>query len=49
VDIKKLKEQIISNSLSNDFLVLVCEENFFVANQYISRICQNRHCQETCV
>lgn len=49
MDIKKLKEQIISNSLSNDFLVLVCEENFFVANQYISRICQNRHCQETCV
>ncbi len=46
MDIKKLKENILNNSLSDDFLVLVCEDNFFIANQYIAKICQNRHCQE---
>lgn len=49
MDIKKLKENILNNSLTDDFLVLVCEENFFVANQYVSKICQNRFCQETYV
>lgn len=49
MDIKKLKENILNNSLSDDFLVMICEDNFFVANQYINKICQNKHCQENYV
>lgn len=49
MDVKKLKENILNNSLSDDFLILLCEENFFVADQYVSRICQNKHCQENYV
>ena len=49
MDVKKLKESILNNSLSDDFLILLCEENFFVADQYVSKICQNKHCQENYV
>lgn len=49
MDVKKLKENILNNSLSDDFLILLCEENFFVADQYVSKICQNKHCQENYV
>lgn len=49
MDIRKLKENILNKSLSDDFLVLVCEDNFFIADQYVSKICQNKGCQENYV
>lgn len=49
MNIKKLKENILNNALSDDFLVMICEDNFFVADQYITKICQNKHCQENYV
>lgn len=36
--LQELKTDIINNSLSDDLLVLVCEENTFLANQYIDEI-----------
>lgn len=39
--IVELKQAILDKTLSNDFLILVCPENYFIANQYIEAICQN--------
>lgn len=49
MNVKMLKEQILNNSLSDDFLVLVCEDNFFIAEQYITKLCQIKHYTENFV
>ena len=40
--LKELKTEILENTLSDDFLVLLCEDSYFVADQYIDAICRNR-------
>lgn len=37
----ELKEKIENESLSNDFLILLCSENHFVADQYVEAIAKN--------
>lgn len=40
--LEELKNSILDNTLSDDFLILRCEDNFFIANQYVDLICKNK-------
>ena len=39
----ELKNAILNNKLSDEFLVLVCPENYFIADQYVNEICSRKH------
>lgn len=41
----ELKTKIKTNSLSDDFLIFVCKENFFIAKQYVEAISKNANKQ----
>ena len=41
--LSELKEKIKNNTLSDDFLILLCEENHFIADQYAEAISRNRN------
>lgn len=38
VDFKNI---VLSNNLPNDFIILKCADDTFIANQYIEAICNN--------
>lgn len=38
--IEELKQAVTSGTLPSDFLVLVCDGNYFLADQYIDTLCQ---------
>lgn len=40
--LEELKKDILEDTLSDDFLILECEENYFIANQYVDMICKNK-------
>lgn len=42
--LQQLKNQIENNILSDDLLILVCEENHFIAQQYVEAICKYKGC-----
>lgn len=42
--IQELKTQIENKTLSDDFLILVCEQNHFLADQYVEAIANFRNC-----
>lgn len=42
--LKELKQNILEGKLSNDFLILKCSDNHFIADQYLSEICSINGC-----
>lgn len=42
MELHELKEKILNNTLADDLLILCCEENYFIANQYIQAIAENK-------
>lgn len=43
MDIKTLKEKIVSNTLSDQVLILKYSDNKFLCNQYVDEICKNKN------
>lgn len=43
MDIIELKEAISKDTLPEDFLILICEDNYFLADQYIEELCAIRN------
>src|SRR5574344_1605478 len=40
--LEELKNSILDNTLSDEFIILKCEDNFFIADQYVDMICKNK-------
>ena len=36
--LEELKNSILDNTLSDEFIILKCEDNFFIADQYVDKI-----------
>ena len=45
--IEELKQAVVSGTLPTDFLVLVCDSNYFLADQYIDTLCQKTNREKT--
>lgn len=43
--LQDFKNQILTRTFSRDFLILVSEENSFLADQYIDKLCEQYHCE----
>lgn len=43
MNIRDLKSQVLNNEVSHRLLILECPENFFVADQYIAKIANDRN------
>lgn len=42
MEITTFKQQVLDGTVSDDFLVIECPENFFLADQYVDMICTKR-------
>ena len=42
MNIKEFKNSVISGTLSDDFIILLCSDNKFLANQYVNTLCQTK-------
>jgi len=44
--LQELKIQLLEGTAPTDFMILLCKDNDFIANQYIERMCQLKHVKE---
>ncbi len=44
--LQELKTQLLEGTAPTDFMILLCKDNDFIANQYIERMCQLKHVKE---
>lgn len=44
--LQELKTQLIDGIAPTDFMILLCKENDFIANQYVEKMCQLKHVKE---
>lgn len=45
MNLQEFKNQILNKTFSRDFIILVSEENYFIADQYIETICNKYNCK----
>ena len=44
--LQELKTQLTDGIVPADFMILLCKDNDFIANQYVERMCQLKHVKE---
>ena len=44
--LQELKTQLLEGTAPTDFMILLCKDNDFIANQYVERMCQLKHVKE---
>lgn len=43
MELYELKERVLNNTLSDQFIILQCEKDYFLAEQYLKKLCENNN------
>lgn len=43
MELRELKNKILNNTISNSFIILVCDNDYFLAEQYVNKLCEQNN------